>query len=184
MIRQLISMITFSLMLSSCEQINDLNKTETCCASLYVSDKTKAEFERKAYAGDEDAMSALVFYYAEMIPGPGEGLDRFVTAQGEAADKARYWAEKSIDSGNRGYLHYYISSYLDRGLDVKLSKGERRENLLKALWTWQRLPPQTGEWLHYSKGPPEITVPSKGPNRDHQTLHDIIFAMRKLEAEK
>jgi hypothetical protein len=180
MIEKSIYLMTMTMMLMSCELGG-----KVCCPNV-ADDNNKADYERLAREGDDLAMERLVYYYMSKAPVPDNNIDKLGTATGNAADKARYWAEQSIKTGNRDFLYNYIMSYLNRGLDVRLSKDDRRKNLHQALWTWQRLPPDTKGWRRYpntisDKVSYNTSTLSIG---DQEPLQEIIIALRNLETEK
>jgi hypothetical protein len=157
---------------------------DDCCEHVWQGNLT--EFERKANAGDEDAMNNLSRYYSGKIPGYNTTKSKLAVAQGDAAEKARFWAEKSINAGNGAMLPDYISNYIDISRDKTLPMAERRRSLVQALWTWQRVSPDVNKgkyWQRFSNEIPEKTDRSKGEFSQHD-LHDIIFAMRDLDNEE
>ena len=177
------SIILLSLLLFACA-LGENDKEETCCG--YVTDSNLGEYEQKARSGDDEAMLALSNYYSEKIPDRDASKDDLATAKGDAADKARYWAEQSIKAGKRTTLDYYTSNYIDRSRDQTLPMAERRGSLIQALWTWQRLSPDNNKgkyWRRLSNEIPHKIDRSATLDSNQDELHNIIFAMRDLENE-
>lgn len=177
------SIMLLSLILSACDR-GENDKEEPCCDN--VTDSTRGEYEQKARAGNDRAMIDLSNYYSDNVPGQDASKDDLATAQGDAADKARYWAEQSITAGNRTTLDYYISDYIGRSRDKTLPMAERRGSLIQALWTWQRLSPDGDKgkyWRRLSNEIPNKIDRSATLDSNQDKLHNIIFAMRDLENE-
>lgn len=177
------SIMLLPVMLSACERSENA-KEETCCD--YVTDSNLGEYEQKAHSGNDRAMLKLSNYYSDKVPDQDASKDDLATAKGDAADKARYWAEQSIKAGNRTTLDYYISNYIDRSRDQTLPMAERRRSLIQALWTWQRLSPDGDKgkyWRRLSNEIPAKIDRSATLDSNQNDLHDIIFAMRDLENE-
>lgn len=177
------SILLLPVTLVACERSENV-KEETCCD--YVTDSNRGEYEQKARSGDDRAMLSLSNYYSENVPGQDSSKDDLATAKGDAADKARYWAEQSIKAGNRTTLDYYTSNYIDRSRDQTLPMAERRGSLIQALWTWQRLSPDNYKgkyWRRLSNEIPDKIDRSATLDSNQDELHNIIFAMRDLENE-
>jgi hypothetical protein len=165
----------------ACGQASD-NETDHCCEGA-VAEDNKAYYERKARAGDLDAMRGLSHYYSTRVPGYDPNTSQLLFVKGDDADKARYWAELSIEAGNRTFLGYYIRDYIEQSRDTNLAISERRLALIQALWVSQRLPSEGGNWQRYSNTMTEKIDRQKLQNLNQLNLQEIIFAMRDLENE-
>ncbi|WP_168454848.1 hypothetical protein [Sphingopyxis microcysteis] len=109
----------------------------------------------------------------------GKDNDAWIVAE-NSPDSRKMLAllENGISNGDKIFQKILIDSYIDASKDNKIPTRNRRNYLIKAIWTWQRISPSVENWKDTGS---KIEIKSSDSAYNRKILQELIIELEKLD---